>query len=127
MTRNKNRVQDEPKPQYRFDRVYIRSSENENLKPDEFGLLGMEKVEGTEFYPSDHWGIKIGLKLSPNCTESVISSEDAAPCSKKPNRLDLFDDRYRILSTDNLDWEKCNDDDETEDNHKKSRKPCTLL
>ena len=80
MTRNKNRVQDEPEPQFRFDRVYIRSSENENLRPDEFGLMGMEKVEGTEFHPSDHWGIKIVLKLS--CNESVISSEDAAPCNK---------------------------------------------
>ena len=85
----------------------------------------MVKVEGTEFHPSDHWGIKIVLKLS--CNESVISSEDAAPCSKKLNGLDLFDDRYRIISSEKLEWEKCEDDDEAEDDHKKSRKPCTLL
>ena len=92
----------------------------------------MVKVEGTEFHPSDHWGIKIGLKLklSPNCNKTVISSEDAAPCSKKLNGLDLFDDRYRIISSEQLEWEKCDDDDEAEDDHKKSRKPrkpCTLL
>lgn len=52
------------KPKCRFDRVYIRSSEAKNMAPQQFGLLGLEKVEATQSYPSDHWGIRVSLKLS---------------------------------------------------------------
>jgi len=48
----------------RFDRVYIRPSENSNLVAEQFGLIGLQKVEGTQSFPSDHWGVRLGLKLS---------------------------------------------------------------
>ena len=50
------------KPRCRFDRVYIRRSES--VVPEQFGLIGLEKVEGTQSFPSDHWGIRISLKLN---------------------------------------------------------------
>jgi len=52
------------KPRCRFDRVYIRESESSNMRAEQFGLLGLEKVEGTQSFPSDHWGVRVGLKLS---------------------------------------------------------------
>ena len=52
------------KPKCRFDRVYIRSSDIKNLIADQFGLVGLEKVEGTQSFPSDHWGVRVQLKLS---------------------------------------------------------------
>ena len=63
--RNSNKeVEGKWKPRCRFDRIYIRPSETENLVADQFGLIGLERVEGTQSFPSDHWGIKLGLKLS---------------------------------------------------------------
>ena len=52
------------KPKCRFDRVYIRSSDTNNVIADQFGLVGLEKVAGTQAFPSDHWGIRVQLKLS---------------------------------------------------------------
>ena len=52
------------KPRCWFDRLYVRPSQTENLLADQFGLIGPEKVEGTQSFPSDHWGIRLGLKLS---------------------------------------------------------------
>ena len=52
------------KPRCRFDRIYIRPSDTENLVADQFGLIGLERVAGTQSFPSDHWGIRLGLKLS---------------------------------------------------------------
>ena len=48
----------------RFDRIYIRPSEKAELKADHFGLVGLQKVEGTQSFPSDHWGILLRLVLS---------------------------------------------------------------
>ena len=42
----------------------MRPSETKNVKAEQFGLIGLEKVEGTQSFPSDHWGIRVGLKLS---------------------------------------------------------------
>ena len=52
------------KPKCRFDRVYIRFSDTNNVIADQFGLVGLEKVAGTQAFPSDHWGIRVQLKLS---------------------------------------------------------------
>jgi len=52
------------KPRCRFDRVYVRPSGSGNMRADQFGLLGLEKVEGTQSFPSDHWGVRVGLKLT---------------------------------------------------------------
>ena len=48
----------------RFDRVYIRPSESNNLVAEQFGLVGLKRVEGTQSFPSDHWGLRLSLKLS---------------------------------------------------------------
>jgi len=52
------------KPRCRFDRIYIRPSLKTDLKAEQFGLLGLQKVEGTQSFPSDHWGILLRLVLS---------------------------------------------------------------
>ena len=45
------------KPRCRFDRVYFRPSNMKEIKPEHFGLCGIEKVPGRQCFPSDHWGI----------------------------------------------------------------------
>ena len=65
LQRNTNKeVEGKWKPRCRFDRLYVRPSQTENLLAEQFGLIGLEKVEGTQSFPSDHWGIRLGLKLS---------------------------------------------------------------
>lgn len=44
-------------PQCRFDRLYFRESVPGTVKPEFFGLTGLDMVKGTESYPSDHWGV----------------------------------------------------------------------
>ena len=45
------------KPKLRFDRVYVRSGQNNScLEPLEFSLIGKERLASGVF-PSDHWGI----------------------------------------------------------------------
>ena len=51
------------KPRCRFDRVYLRHNEEKNAKAVSFGMVGLERVEGTQSFPSDHWGIRVGLQL----------------------------------------------------------------
>ena len=48
----------------RFDRVLLRSSDSKSIDADKFGLIGLEKVEGTQSFPSDHWGIRVNLRLN---------------------------------------------------------------
>lgn len=45
------------KPRCRFDRVYFRPSTRKEIKPEHFGLCGIEKVSGMQCFPSDHWGL----------------------------------------------------------------------
>ena len=45
------------KPKCRFDRVYFRNSSQSPISPQTFNLIGIEKVPGTQRFPSDHWGI----------------------------------------------------------------------
>lgn len=51
------------KPRMRFDRVYLRPSDGDNVKPEHFGLVGIQKVVGHQVFPSDHWGIYCVFKL----------------------------------------------------------------
>jgi len=51
------------KPQCRFDRVYIRDSTPASGKAANFGLVGLQKITGTQSFPSDHWGLRIQLGL----------------------------------------------------------------
>ena len=65
------------------------------MMPCQFLLLGKKKVEGTNFYPSDHWGVRLGLRLSPN---DKVASEGTAEQHRAPNSLDLFDDGFHLRS-----------------------------
>ena len=48
---------------YRFDRVYIRPSGSRDMRASRFGLVGRERVEASQMFPSDHWGIRLDFKL----------------------------------------------------------------
>jgi len=52
------------KPRCRFDRLYTRDSNpDSSLRLTHFGLVGLEKVAGTQSFPSDHWGVELTLKI----------------------------------------------------------------
>ncbi len=58
MTRNTNKeFPGRFKPRCRFDRVYLRDSSPRKVKEQHFGLFGIEKVKGSQSFPSDHWGL----------------------------------------------------------------------
>lgn len=54
------------KPRCRFDRVYFRPSTMKKITAEHFGLCGIEKVQGTQCFPSDHWGIYCVFNISKN-------------------------------------------------------------
>ncbi|XP_042866505.1 tyrosyl-DNA phosphodiesterase 2-like isoform X2 [Penaeus japonicus] len=69
--RNTNReMSGQYKPRCRFDRVYLRPSNPPIITPRHFGLLGLEKVRGTQSFPSDHWGIIVHFEVVGNKSES---------------------------------------------------------
>merc|ERR1719186_2475077 len=72
------------KPRCRFDRVYIRQSEASSARAVKFGLVGLQKVEGTQSFPSDHWGIRVGLGLQQEGNPKKRKLED--------HREELFDE-----------------------------------
>ncbi|XP_068200848.1 tyrosyl-DNA phosphodiesterase 2-like [Palaemon carinicauda] len=51
------------KPKCRFDRLYMNQSTPAHLVPEEFRLIGKEKVSGMPCFPSDHWGILVRFKV----------------------------------------------------------------
>jgi len=51
------------RPKCRFDRIYLRDSDPGSLKATHFGLVGLQKITGTQSFPSDHWGLKASLSL----------------------------------------------------------------
>jgi len=51
------------KPRCRFDRVYHRPAASYSTQLAHFGLIGLQKITGTQSFPSDHWGLCIKLKL----------------------------------------------------------------
>ena len=57
MRNNNTEMPGKFKPRCRFDRAYFRSSTQQEIKPEHFGLCGIEKVSGMQCFPSDHWGI----------------------------------------------------------------------
>lgn len=64
MTRNTNtEMSGRFKPRCRFDRTYLRQAEPPCVRPKFFGLIGLEKVAGTQSFPSDHWGIKVHFDI----------------------------------------------------------------
>ncbi|XP_069936326.1 tyrosyl-DNA phosphodiesterase 2 [Cherax quadricarinatus] len=61
------------KPKCRFDRVFLRSAESPLVKPQHFGLLGLEKAPGTQSFPSDHWGIIVHFEIVKRANDSASS------------------------------------------------------
>lgn len=45
------------KPRCRFDRVYFRSADSQQITPSEFHLRGIERIKDCSRFPSDHWAI----------------------------------------------------------------------
>lgn len=76
MTRNTNtELPGRFKPRRRFDRAYLRQSLPSTLRPKFFGLIGLEKISGTQSFPSDHWGIMVHFDiLDPSNQSSTASS-----------------------------------------------------
>jgi len=72
------------KPRCRFDRVYVRQSEASSARAVKFGLVGLQKVEGTQSFPSDHWGVRVGLGLQQEENPKKRKLED--------HREELFDE-----------------------------------
>jgi tyrosyl-DNA phosphodiesterase 2 len=54
------------KPRARFDRLYFRGTNPVQIKPIHFGLVGIEKVPGTQSFPSDHWGLETVFEIPVN-------------------------------------------------------------
>jgi len=52
------------KPKCRFDRIYLRDSTPSKVLPNHFGLLGLQRITGTQSFPSDHWGLSVRFSLS---------------------------------------------------------------
>lgn len=44
-------------PRCRFDRLFFRESIPASVTPEFFGLTGLDVVNGTDSFPSDHWAI----------------------------------------------------------------------
>ena len=57
MMRNTNLVFDKFKPRCRFDRLYLKHSTPNTIKPVYFELIGLEKISSCGKFPSDHWGL----------------------------------------------------------------------
>lgn len=57
MRNTNSEIQGRFKPRCRFDRVYFKTSIQEDIKPEHFGLCGIEKVFRMQSFPSDHWGV----------------------------------------------------------------------
>jgi len=65
MTRNTNlEWQGKFKPKCRFDRLYLRPSRMFACSSAFFGLVGLQKIHGTQSFPSDHWGLMLKLRLN---------------------------------------------------------------
>lgn len=65
MARNDNLdFSNKSKPQLRFDRVYVRHSQPPSLAPVAFRLIGTQRLEREQCFPSDHWGIVCQFKCS---------------------------------------------------------------
>ena len=51
------------RPKCRFDRIYLRDSRPASVRATQFGLVGLQKITGTQSFPSDHWGLRARLEL----------------------------------------------------------------
>ncbi|XP_071450024.1 tyrosyl-DNA phosphodiesterase 2-like isoform X2 [Hetaerina americana] len=79
-------------PRMRFDRAYIKYSLMRDVVPQHFGLVGLQKISGTQSFPSDHWGIRVWFdnrRSQASSSDTTVDSKDqcsevsAGPCKKK--------------------------------------------
>lgn len=52
-------------PRCRFDRVFFKAANNNQVRPTEFHLKGLERVQDCSRFPSDHWGILCKFHINP--------------------------------------------------------------
>ena len=45
------------RPKCRFDRLYVKYSEPQTVKPEYFELIGLERLKSCQRFCSDHWGL----------------------------------------------------------------------
>lgn len=84
MTRNTNtEFAGRFKPRCRFDRAYLRQTSPQSVRPKFFGLIGLQKVFGTQSFPSDHWGIMVHFDVIVNHPTSSSPSSTSPPPNKK--------------------------------------------
>ncbi|KAK7086708.1 Tyrosyl-DNA phosphodiesterase 2 [Halocaridina rubra] len=62
------------KPKARFDRLYLKQASPPVVAPKHFGLIGLQKVSGTDSFPSDHWGVIVHFE---------VMAIDGGACSSK--------------------------------------------
>ncbi|KAF2353020.1 Endonuclease/exonuclease/phosphatase [Trinorchestia longiramus] len=79
LTRNTNKqMNGKFQPRCRFDRLYLRRQEQAAASSSSeatsgpsmavarhFGLVGLKKVQGTQYFPSDHWGLLAHFEIVP--------------------------------------------------------------
>jgi tyrosyl-DNA phosphodiesterase 2 len=79
LTRNTNKqMPSKYQPRCRFDRIYYRPSVPSNLSPEFFGVTGIEKVPGTQSFPSDHWAIIAFFAISKEARKPVAKKEGSS-------------------------------------------------
>lgn len=77
LTRNSNlEWQGKFRPRCRFDRLYLRGQSTTAAK--HFGLVGLQKVAGTQSYPSDHWGLIVKLSLDHEEAAKTVEAAESA-------------------------------------------------
>lgn len=91
MTRNTNtEFAGRFKPRCRFDRAYVRQTSPPCVRPKYFGLVGLQKVFGTQSFPSDHWGILVHFDVLVNHpTTSSTSSSSTSPSPNKKMKVEI--------------------------------------
>jgi tyrosyl-DNA phosphodiesterase 2 len=66
------------RPRCRFDRIYLRDSEPGSVAASEFGLVGLQRITGTQAFPSDHWGLRARLSLTQGPPQARKRKADEA-------------------------------------------------
>ena len=61
---NDNLIFDFGKPRARYDRMFYRTSAEKLFKSTAFKLVGTEKIEACQLFPSDHFGMLVSFAVS---------------------------------------------------------------
>ncbi|CAG7731747.1 unnamed protein product [Allacma fusca] len=85
LTRNTNKqMPSKYQPRCRFDRFYYRESVPLSITPEFFGVTGIEKVTGTQSFPSDHWAIIAFFRLEMESRKPQPKKRKGEPLSSSP-------------------------------------------